>query len=124
MDNNDFDKNEFGENDYAFKIVNNNGKPKSYGWSVAALLFGILSVITFFSGYAAVVFAVLSAVFAIISRKKLGYFDRICIGGLVLGIIGLVLGVAMILGNIFMSEEIKEQYRKILEDYFKLMSSE
>ena len=118
MNGNGFDNNPFEENndDYLFKMVTNNGRRKTYGWSVAAMVSGIISVICCCTGYAGVVFGVLAIVFAIISRKNLGYFDGMAISGLVLGIIGFFLGVALIIASYTIDDEFIKEY---LEDYLE-----
>ena len=123
MNGDNFDKNEINENDYVFKTVDVNGKRKTYGWSVAALVCGILSLIFFYFGFSSVVLGICAVVFAIIARKNLGFFDRFCIAGVVLGIIGFVIGVFMILGSIFMEESIVQELQKVLTEIFKMDSA-
>ena len=60
------------------------------GWSVISFFAGILSVLLcpiYVLGFA---FAVLSVVGALISRKKLGYFDTLALAGMLIGIVGSV----------------------------------
>lgn len=117
MNGNEFNNNPFEEDneDYLFKMVTNNGRRKTYGWSVASMVCGILSVICCCLGYAGLVLGVLAIVFAVISRKNLGYFDGMAIAGLVLGIIGLVLGVALIVASYAIDPAIYEEY---LEEFW------
>ena len=106
-------------NDYLFKMVTPNGRRKTYGWSLASMISGILSVICCCTGYAGIVFGVLAIVFSVISRKNLGYFDGMAVAGLVLGIIGFVLGIAVIVATYTLDEEFFNEYSKYLEDYMK-----
>ena len=123
MNENGYDNNPFenDENDYLFKIVTNNGRRKTYGWSVASMVSGILSVICCCTGWTGLFFGIISIIFAIISRKNLGYFDGMAVSGLVLGIIGLVLGVALIVFAYTIDEEYLE---KLLEEYMAEFESE
>lgn len=60
------------------------------GWSVISFFAGILSVLLcpiYVLGFA---FAVLSVVGALISRKRLGYFDTLALSGMLIGIVGSV----------------------------------
>lgn len=117
MNGNEFNNNPFEEgNDYLFKMVTNNGRRKTYGWSVAAMVSGIISVICCCTGYAGVIFGVAAIIFAIISRKNLGYFDGMAVAGLVLGIIGFVLGIALIIATYTIDEQFLKEY---LEEYLK-----
>ncbi len=122
MNGNGYNNNPFEKgDDYLFRTVNPNGRRKTYGWSVASLVCGILSVICCCVGYGAVVLGVLAIVFSIISRKNLGYFDGMAIAGLVLGIIGFFLGIAIIVSTYLIDEEFMEEYTKYLEEYMKEM---
>ena len=91
--------------DYAFRTVMKNGRPKTMGWSVASLILGIVSVVCCCFGWASLVLGALAIVFSLVSRKSLGYFDGMCIAGLVLGIFGIVFGVATLLGAQLLPED-------------------
>ena len=122
MNGNGFDNNPFDDgSDYLFQIVTNNGRRKTYSWSLAAMVSGIISVVCCFTGYAGLIFGVLAIVFAIISRKNLGYFDGMATSGLVLGIIGFVLGLALIIASYTMDEELKKYIEEYLEEYEKTL---
>jgi hypothetical protein len=118
MDENGFNGNDFqndnDENDYLFKMVTDNGRPKTYGWSIASMVCGILSVICCF-GFASIIFGILAAAFAFISRKNLGYFDGMSIAGIVLGIIGFILGLVLVIASSMIDIE---EYQKFMEEYF------
>ena len=118
MNGNGYDNNPFEEknDDYLFQMVTGRGRRKTYGWSLASMISGIFSVICCCTGYAGIIFGVLAIVFAIISRKNLGYFDGMAIAGLVLGIIGFVLGLALIISTYTVDEDMLEKY---LNDYLK-----
>ena len=108
---------EHGE-DYLFQTVTGRGRRKTYSWSLVSLICGIISVICC-SGYAGIILGALAIVFAIVSRRNLGYFDSMAIGGLVLGIIGFVLGIAVLIAIYSMSEAELEQFiEKFFADYY------
>ena len=66
---------------------------RSRGWSVISLFSGILAVLLCSVYYLGLIFAVVSITCAIVSRKKLGYFDGLSLAGLLVGIVGSVFGV-------------------------------
>ena len=103
-------------NEPKYDDVLNNGQPKSRAWSVAAMILGIGSIVTCCVGFIAIVAAVLAIVFAIISRKNLGYFDGMSIAGLILGIFGFVFGISSLiaLGTVF--EEIIDELENMPYD--------
>jgi hypothetical protein len=89
-------------------------RPKSRGFSVASMVFGIISVICCCTGWVGVFCAALAIVFAVVSRKTLRYFDGMSIAGLVLGIFGLVMGVMIIWVTYGpMAEMLDEIYKEI-----------
>ena len=104
------------ENGYAYKTVMD-GVPRSRGWSVASMVLGILSVICCCITYGGLIMGLLAIVFAVVSRRNLGYFDGMAIAGLVLGIIGAVFGIMTIISDIYLSAnpELFENYLKYLE---------
>ena len=89
----------YNPNEYAFKNVIDNGKRKTMGWSVASMVLGIISVVCCCFGWSGLILGTMAIVFSVVSRKSLEYFDGMSIAGLVLGIFGLVFGVAMIIGT-------------------------
>ena len=100
---NDFENNQNGsyDDDYAFRMVTDKGRPKTLLWSIISVVFAVLSILTFYLGYSAIILGLLAAVFAVISRKNLGYFNRMSIAGLSLGIIGFVFGCSVVLAILF-----------------------
>ena len=114
---NEFESGSFGNNNYAYQSVNF-GRPKKMGWSVVSLVTGILSVICCCLSIAPIVFGVVAIVSSILSRKTLGYFDGMSIAGLVLGIFGVVFGVAVIVAVNALGEEFWNQYLEEIEKQF------
>lgn len=107
------------EDNYLFNTVNPNGRRKTYSWSVSSLICGIISVVCCCIGYGAVVLGILAIVFSIISRKNLGYFDGMAVAGLVLGIMGFILGGAILVSTYIIDEEFIEEYTRYLEQYME-----
>ena len=84
------------------------GVPRSRGWSVAALILGILaivlSVIPFFGylhGIFGPIFGFMAVIASLVSGRNLGYFDGIGIAGIILGAIGCVFGATALLFGAF-----------------------
>lgn len=118
MNDNGYNPFEERSEDYLFQTVTGRGRRKTYSWSLVSLVCGIISLICC-SGYVGIVLGALAIVFAFVSRKNLGYFDSMAIGGLVLGIIGFVLGIAVLIAIYSMSEAELEQFiEKFFEDYY------
>ena len=108
----------YREQEYAFQTLMRNGRPKSFGLSVAALIMGVMSLFCSLFGWAGVILGVAAIVFSIMSRRRLGYFDKMSIAGLVLGIFGFVFGASvLILVNFIITEEMLEEFYKMLEEY-------
>ena len=70
-----------------------NIRARSMIWSVLSLVMAILSVVLCPIFYLGLAFSVLSAVFAVVSRRNLGYFDRMTLFGLIVAIFGFIFGV-------------------------------
>ena len=116
--NNQYQQNNNNEQEYAFQTLTRNGRPKTLGWSVASMVVGIVSVVCCCFGWSGIVLGIGAVLLSIVSRKTLGYFDGMSIAGLVLGIFGLVFGIAMIAGTYMIPEEFWEEYYKELENTY------
>lgn len=121
FENNENNQNSYGNQDYAFETLMRNGRPKTFGWSVASMIIGIMSVVCCFLGWSGLVLGAAAVVFSIVSRRRLGYFDGMSVAGLILGIFGFVFGVSMLIAVNFliteeMMEEFWQEYYKQLED--------
>ena len=84
------------------------GVPRSRGWSVAALILGILSVVLSIiplfgslHGIFGPLFGFMAVIASLVSSRNLGYFDGIGIAGIILGAIGCVFGVTALLFGAF-----------------------
>jgi hypothetical protein len=88
------DQNGFNNSEeYVYKKVMLD-KKNSRAWSVASLSVSVISLLCCcFVDWLGLVLSALSIVFALISRKNIGYFDGLAIAGLIIGIAGMVFGV-------------------------------
>ena len=84
------------ENEYAYKAVVGK-KENRRTLSIISLVFAILSIACLFIPWLALVFSLVAIVIGSISRKNLGYFDRITLAGLIIGIFGFVFSLSGIL---------------------------
>lgn len=109
------------DNEYVYKTVME-GKRKSRAWSVASLVVSIFSVICCCLPWPGIVLGALSIVFAVISRKNIGYFDGLAIAGLIVGIFGVVFNVTMIIASYAI--ESSEFYQEFLKEYEKILNEQ
>lgn len=97
-------------------------KSRSRGFAIASLVLGILSLVCCCISYAGLVMATLAIIFAIVSRKKMGYFDSLAIAGLIVGIIGVIFGAFSILVDVIMSsEEFWIEFEKMYPEIYEQM---
>ena len=62
-------------------------------WSAVSVLFAVFSVVLFAFFYiGAIISAVIAIIFSLIASRKLSFFDRMALFGLIFGIFGLVFG--------------------------------
>ena len=61
-------------------------------WSVLSFVCGVVSLALCWLGFWAILPGALGLVFAVFSRIKLGYFDGLCLAGLIVSICGVVIG--------------------------------
>jgi hypothetical protein len=75
---------------------------QSNGMATASLILGIVSIVTFFMPYLAVVCAILAIIFAVVAKNKikanseLAHTKGAATGGMITGIIGLIISVIVI----------------------------
>lgn len=122
--NNSFDgwsSQENPQGNYAYQTVMEI-KSRSRGFAIASLVLGILSLVCCCISYAGLVMATLAIIFAIVSRKKMGYFDSLAIAGLIVGIIGVIFGAFSILVDVIMSsEEFWIEFEKMYPEIYEQM---
>lgn len=95
--------NESQEKEYAFKAVIG-GNKNSRIWSVVSLVVGIISVIFSYFSWFALICGLVAVALAVFSRITLGYFDGISIAGLIVGIFGVVFGLAGIVASYVLTD--------------------
>ena len=63
-------------------------------WSVLSLVCAVISVVCFSFFYiGGIIAAILAIALAVVSSRKLGFFDRMALFGLIFGLFGLVFGI-------------------------------
>lgn len=85
---------ESGENaqEYAYKNVIKD-KQHRRTWSVISLALSILSVLLTYFSWVGLVLALASLGCAIVSRKNLGYFDKLSLASIIVAIFGIMFAV-------------------------------
>ena len=86
------------ENEYAYKKVMD-GKVKTRIWSVISVALAVLSVVLCFVEEVGIAFGLASVIMSIVSRKSLGYFDKLSLGGIIGAIFGIVFSLAILVFN-------------------------
>ena len=109
-----------GQEEYVYQKVMLD-KRNSRAWSIASLLVSIASLLCCcFVDWLGMVLGALAIVFALISRKNIGYFDGLSLAGLIVGIFGIVFGLAMIiLGQLLANNE---YFKEFLKEYEELLN--
>lgn len=116
----DNDENYINEEDYAFQTLMRNGKPKTLSMSLASLIIGVLSLTFGFLGWSGIILGATAVVLSILSRRRLGYFDGMSVGGLILGIFGFVFGVSIIIAvNFLITEEMLDEFFEQFKQQFE-----
>lgn len=85
------------ENDRAFAIVNEKGKPKTLIWSIVALALGILSIVLSALGWAGLIVGVAAVVVSVVARLKMGYFNGLIIAAILTSIFGVIFAAASLI---------------------------
>ena len=75
-------------------------KSRTLLWAVLSLFAGIFSILLCPWYYVCFVMSACSAIFSLISRSNLGFFEKYSIMGLVLGLMGFVCGVFAFVANL------------------------
>ena len=85
------------KSDERYNEIFSKSKHKTRLWSVISLALAIAALATCFLGLPGLILAVLAVVMSLVSRKALGYFDGISIGGFISGIFGTVFSAVKII---------------------------
>lgn len=90
-----------GEENYVYKKVIKN-KQNRRTWSVASIILAVLSVVLVYFSHVSLCLGLASVGCAFMSRKNLGYFDKISLAGMIIAIFGVVFSIAgIIFTNLF-----------------------
>lgn len=94
-------------------------KSRNRGFAIASMILGIFSILCCCFTYIGLIIGVLSIVFAVVSRVRMGYFDGMAIAGLVLGIIGVVFSAAIIVVDTVFAEQYLEWFEANYPDIYE-----
>lgn len=81
------------ETEYVYKKVITDKKQRRT-WSLVSLVLAALSVILLYFSWVSLIFGALSIGAAVISRKNLGYFDKLTLAALIIAIFGVVFAIS------------------------------
>jgi hypothetical protein len=84
------------EEEYVYRTVMD-GKTPTRLFSVISLVLSIIGMALCYFGWWGISFGTAGIVMAIVSRKRLGYFDKITLGSIILSIFAIVFSVAMLI---------------------------
>ena len=85
-----------GGDEYAYKKVIKD-KQQRRTWSVGSIILAVLSLVFLFLPWVSLVLGVGSAAAAAVSRKNLGYFDKISLAAMIIAIFGIVFAISGII---------------------------
>lgn len=89
-----------GEDGYAYKTVIKN-KQNRRTWSVVSIVLAVLSILLLYFPIVSLILGALSVGAGAVSRINLGYFDKLTLAGIIIGIFGIVFSIAgLIFGGI------------------------
>ena len=86
------------EGEYVYKTVMN-GKAPTRLWSVISISLSVSALALCFFGWWGIAFSILGLAIAIVSRKLLGYFDKITLASIIISIFAMVFSVAVLVFN-------------------------
>ena len=88
------------------------------GFSIAALVLGIVSIVCCCISYLGLICATLAIIFAILDKKQNSSMNGMALAGLICGIIGAVIAVFTIVDGILNPVELDEAF---WEEYFQML---
>lgn len=98
MNENKKNNNAIDDEEYVYKTVMD-GKIPTRLWSVISIGLSVIAFALSFFGWWGIAFGIFGLAVAIISRKKLGYFDKITLASIIVSIFATVFSVASIIFN-------------------------
>ena len=102
------------ESSFVFKNVIN-ARQNSRLFSLISVVFSGLSILLSVFPWIALILGCLGIVFAVISRKNIGYFDNLSLAGLIIGIFGTVFAAMGLIFVYFIeNSEFYEKFIKVL----------
>ena len=104
-----------GQDEYVYKKVMLT-KKNSRAWSVASIALSLVSLILCPVYWLKIILSATSIVFALVSRKNIGYFDGLSLAGLIVGIFGIVFGILGIVMTELLSNN--DYFNKLLDEIF------
>lgn len=84
------------EEEYVYRTVMD-GKTPTRLWSIISLAFSIVAMSVCYFGWLGILFGILGLAIAIVSRKLLGYFDKMTLSSIIVAIFAIVFSVAMLI---------------------------
>ena len=108
--------NEYGTHDVYSANYGEQNKTRS--WSVAALVLSIVSILCCCVYWLGLFTGIFAVVCAIVSRRKLGYFDGLSVGAIIVAIFGIVFSAVTTYVNLVLltDPEIMEMINEILRE--------
>lgn len=94
---------------------------RANGLAIAALITGLLAVVTICTVYGAFIFGSLSIVFALLSKGKENHMHSLAISGTIIGTIALVITVMLFGASISLlmnDEEFQQEFDSMYEDMY------
>jgi hypothetical protein len=81
------------EEEYVYRTVMD-GKTPTRLWSIISLVFSIVATSGCYLGWPGILLGILGLAIAIVSRKLLGYFDKMTLSSIIVAIFAIVFSVA------------------------------
>ena len=98
MNENKKNNNAIDDEEYVYKTVMD-GKTPTRLWSVISISLSVIALALCFFGWWGIAFCAFGLAVAIVSRKKLGYFDKITLASIIVSIFAAVFSVATLIFN-------------------------
>lgn len=98
-------------------------KDPGHGMAIAALVLGILSIITCCCTYLAIILGVVGIVLAVISKTKsfTGKMETMALVGMILSIVGVVIAIIVVIWSVVYSQT--PAYQELMNQYMNMSGS-